>query len=427
LNPPLNIGKYAVFNELGRGATSVVYRAIDPFTNREVAIKVFNPAGFSSDDQRRKFEKLFVTESAMVGKLNHPHIVNIFDASVEGEEHYIVMELVRGTGLDAHAEPDTLLPIPTVMQIVFKCCTALDFAHRQGIIHRDIKPANIMLCDNGDIKITDFGAALMPNMEQTQLSGVGSPAYMSPEQVREETLTHQTDIYSMGVVLYRLLTGHLPYDAETAYTLIHKIMNEAPHDVRELRPEVSSELARIVHRAMEKKLAARYSDWVEFASDLAACVSPAKVQQKNIADSEKFNLLKTLSFFDGFSEVELWEVLRVSEWRKLPANTVLVKEGDVGSSFFIIADGEVRVTKMQKLLSILKKGDCFGEMGYIEQIKSTRSATITAASDVTLMKIKADALMQASDNLQLKFNRTFLRILVRRLATTNKELASIMG
>ncbi len=426
MNPvPLNIGKYAVFEELGRGATSVVYRGIDPFTNREVAIKVFNPAGFANDDQRRKFEKLFMTEAAMVGKLNHPHVVNIFDASVEGEQLYIVMEFVRGKALDAYVEPDHLLPIPSVMQIVFKCCTALDFAHRQGIIHRDIKPANIMLCDSGEIKITDFGAALMPSMEQTQLAGVGSPAYMSPEQVREEALTHQTDIYSLGVVLYRLLTGHFPYDAENAYALIHKIMNEAPHDVRSLRPEVSAELARIVHKAMEKKLSARYRNWADFAADLAACVSPAKVAEKVIQDSEKFNLLKGLAFFEGFSDVELWEVLRISAWRKLPAGTALVKEGDIGSSFFILAGGEVHVTKLHKLLSTLKAGDCFGEMAYIEQAKSMRSASITAATTVTLIKIKAEALAEASDNLQLRFNRMFLKILVRRLSAANTELAAL--
>ncbi|HEY3325992.1 MAG TPA: serine/threonine-protein kinase [Novimethylophilus sp.] len=427
MTTPLNIGKYAVFDELGRGATSVVYRGIDPFTNRDVAIKVFNPAGFANDDQRRKFEKLFMTEAAMVGKLNHPHVVNIFDASVEGEQLYIVMELVRGTALDEHAVPDGLLPIASVMQIIFKCCTALDFAHRQGIIHRDIKPANIMLCDNGEIKITDFGAALMPSMEQTQLAGVGSPAYMSPEQVREENLTHQTDIYSLGVVLYRLLTGRFPYDADNAYALIHKIMNEAPHDVRALRPEISSELARIVHKAMEKTLAARYHNWADFASDLAACVRPARVTEKVITDSEKFNLLKGLSFFEGFTEVELWEVLRISGWRKLSAGTALVKEGNIGNSFFILADGEVRVTKVQKLLSTLKTGDCFGEMAYIEQTRSMRSASITAAGTVTLIKIKADALLQASDNLQLKFNRAFLGILVRRLAAANTELASLMA
>jgi serine/threonine protein kinase len=264
-------------------------------------------------------------------------------------------------------------------------------------------------------------------MEKTQLVGVGSPAYMSPEQVRGEPLTHQTDIYSLGVVLYRLLTGRLPFEAESAYTLIHKIMNEAPQDVRSLRPEINSELARIVHKAMEKNLAARYRNWADFAADLAACVSPAKVSEKVVTDSEKFNALKKLAFFEGFSEVELWEVLRVSEWRKLPSGIALMKEGDIGNSFFILADGEVRVTKMQKLLSTLKKGDCFGEMAYIEQTKSTRSATITSSTEVMLIKIKADALMQASDNLQLKFNRTFLQILVKRLASANTELASLVA
>jgi serine/threonine protein kinase len=424
---PTYIGKYMVLAELGRGATSVVYHAIDPFSSREVAIKVFNPAGFSSDDQRRKFEKMFVTESAMVGKLNHPHIVNIFDASVSGEHHYIVMELVEGTGLDAHVNPDTLLPISNVMQIIFKCCTALDFAQRQGIIHRDIKPANIMLCENGDIKLTDFGAALMPSMEQTQVSGVGSPAYMSPEQVREETLTMQTDIYSLGVVLYRMLTGRLPYDAETVYALVNKIMNEEPRFVRELRREVSPELARIVHKSMQKKLSDRYPDWAQFASDLAACVSPTKVEQNGFTDSELYNMLKRLSFFEDFSQVELWEVLRLSICHTLSAGAVLMKEDDVGNSFFIVVEGEVRVTKMHTMLSVLKRGDCFGEMAYIEQGSSRRSATITSATKVTLLKIRGEDLMRASDNLQLKFNRTFLRILVRRLASTNKELASIMG
>ena len=427
MDKPLNIGKYAVLNELGRGATSVVYRGIDPFTKREVAIKLFNPAGFSSEEQRRKFEKLFVSESTMVGKLNHPHVVNILDASVEGEHHYIVMELVNGHALDEFADPDHLLPIPQVMQIIFKCCTALDFASRQGIIHRDIKPANIMLLDSGEIKITDFGAALQVDLEKTQLAGVGSPAYMSPEQVREEQLTHLTDIYSLGVVLYRLLTGRLPYEAEHAYTLINKILTDAPRDVRAVRQEINSELARIVHRAMEKKLTARYQNWADFAADLAACVSPAKVSEKVISDSEKFNTLMSLAFFRNFSEVELWEVLRVSEWRKLDSGIALVKEGDIGNSFFILADGEVRVTKMQKVLSNLKKGDCFGEMAYIEQGKSIRSATITSSTEVMLIKIRSDSLMQASDNLQLEFNRAFLKILVRRLASANTELASLMA
>ena len=428
MTTPKNIGKYYVVGQLGRGATSVVYHARDPFANRDVAIKVFNPAGFSNDTERKKFSKLFMTEAAMVGKLNHPHIINIYDAVVDGDMDYIVMELATGTALDTYDTADKLLPIPTVMQIMFKCCAALDFACQQGVIHRDLKPANIMYDESGGIKITDFGAALMLNMEQTQLAGVGSPAFMSPEQVREDTLTHQSDIYSLGIVMYKLLTGRFPFEADNTFALMHKIVNEAPFNIRSLRPEISEALAAIVHQAIEKDTKKRYLKWADFEADLAACATPSgEKKAKSISDSEKFNMLKAFPFFADFNAVELWEVLHISEWGKVPAGRVLVKEGDVGNAFYLITEGGVYVTKMDKWLTELKPGDCFGEMAYIDQTNSKRSATITAASPVTLIKIDASALEQASDNLQLKFNRAFLRILVKRLAFTNTELASLVG
>ena len=426
-NIPATIGKYQVRSELGRGATSVVYKGFDPFANRDVAIKLFNPEGFANDEQRKKFSKLFITEAAMAGKLNHPHIVNIYDAVVDGEQDYIVMELVSGKALDEHDDANTLLPIQTVMQLMFKCCTALDFACRQGVIHRDIKPANIMYTSSGEIKITDFGAALMLSLEQTQMSGIGSPAYMSPEQVREDKLTHQTDIYSLGVVMFRLLTGRYPFDADNTFALMHKIVNEAPHNIRDLRPEIPETLANIVHRAIEKDTSKRYPQWADLAGDLATCVMPSAQATKSITDSEKFNALKALSFFTDFSDVELWEVLRISEWAKFPTGKVLVKEGDVGSSFFLLTEGEVYVTKTGKMLTALNKGDCFGEMAYIDKANAQRSASIVAAMPVTIIKIKSEALEHASDNLQLRFNRAFLRILVRRLAYTNTELASLVA
>ena len=423
---PKNIGKYKVLNELGRGATSVVYLGHDPFAEREVAIKVFNPAGFSSDEERKKFSKLFMMEAAMAGKLNHPHIVSIYDAVVDGDMDYIVMELVTGTALDIYATPDKLLPMPTVMQMMFKCCTALDFACQQGVIHRDIKPANIMYDENGKIKITDFGAALMLNVEQTQLEGVGSPAYMSPEQVKEDTLTHQSDIYSLGIVMYKLLTGRFPFEAENTFALMHKIVNEVPLNIRDLRPEIPEALAIIVHKAIEKDTKKRYLKWAEFGANLAACVMPSEKKAASITDSDKFNTLKAFPFFADFNEVELWEVLHISEWGKVPTGKVLIKEGDAGKEFYLITEGEVYVTKMNKWLTELKKGDCVGEMAYVDSAVSQRSATIISATPVTYIKIDANALDKASDNLQLKFNRVFLKILVKRLAFTNKELASLV-
>ena len=162
--------------------------------------------------------KAFVTEASLAGKLNHPHIVDIFDAVVEPDHSYLVMEYVPG--IDARGAlraSTTLLPLGKVVEIIFKCIRALEYAFQHGVIHRDIKPGNILLSQDGETKVGDFGASFQQRhgQETTQITGVGSPAYMSPEQIRMETLNQQTDIYSLGVTMYRLLTGRLPYSAST--------------------------------------------------------------------------------------------------------------------------------------------------------------------------------------------------------------------
>ena len=182
------IGKYEIVRELGKGATSCVYEAIDPFVSRRVAIKVVLAEALGDKDHGNRYRKLFLTEASLAGKLSHPHIVSIYDAVADDEASYIVMEYVDGTTLEKYSRPDHLLPVNKVIEIIFKCTKALDFAARQGVIHRDIKPANIMLTGENDIKITDFGAAQTSATETTQITGIGSPAYMSPEQVREQPL-----------------------------------------------------------------------------------------------------------------------------------------------------------------------------------------------------------------------------------------------
>ena len=423
MNIPLqNIGKYQVLTELGRGATGIVYRAHDPFAKREVAIKLFNPIHFAQDEQRANFNKLFLTETSIAGKLNHPHIVNTYDAVVDAEHNYIVMALVQGTALQAHVEIDQLLPIQNVMQLMFKCCTALDFVAHQGIIHRDIKPANILYTNDGEIKITDFGTAVMINADYMEAADV--PAYLSPEQATKGHITHQSDIYSLGVVMFRLLTGRLPYDADDSFSYVDKVINEAAINIRSLRPEIPEKLAFIVHKALEKSLNKRYISWMDVASDLATCVTLVENETKIIADSEKFNALKKIAFFEDFTDVELWEVLRISEWAKFLTGKTLVKEGDFGTSFFMLIKGKVNVTKMGKTLTSLEKGACFGEMAYIDKSKAERSASIISAMPVMLMKIKSAVLEQSSEHLQLRFNRAFLKVLVHRLALANSNIAT---
>ncbi len=421
---PAHIDKYEIVRLLGRGATSSVYLAYDAFTERQVAIKHFSADFIADPEHGQTFRKMIATEASLAGRLNHPHIVGIYDAARGEDNCYIVMEYVEGETLENYGQPDQLLPVEKVIEIIFKCALALDFASRNGVIHRDIKPANIMLCQNGDVKIADFGAAVLSKSDQTQVVGVGSPSYMSPEQVRMDALNHQTDIYSLGVVMFKLLTGRLPFEAESNYALTHKILNEEAPDIRSLRPLLPQRLTQIVARAMHKDLAARYQNWREFARDLARLAS-LDLPQESISDTEKFNALRDLTFFKDFGEIELWEVLRISVWGRVPAGTYLVHEGDEGNFFFIIAAGEVRVTKAGRDLGVKQAGHCFGEMCYIRQGAIARTATVMANTPVTLLKIKANALGSASDGCQLSFNRAFLSILVNRLAEADTELVSV--
>ncbi len=423
---PEKIGKYPIKSKLGVGATSTVYLADDPFVGREVAIKVVYADALRDEEQGRRFKKLFLTEASLSGKLHHPHIAGIYDAVADADYHYLVMEYVPGGTLEKYCTVDNLLPFGEVVEIVFKCCRALDYASRAGVIHRDIKPANIMLGNQSDIKITDFGTALLPLSEHTQLSGLlGSPAYMSPEQVSEETLTHRTDIYSLGVVMYQMLTGRMPFTADNQFGLLYKIVHETPAAISDQRSNVPKILQDMVERAMQKSTAKRYQTWNEFSLDLTNAFAHIELPAGEISDTEKFDTLRKLNFFTDFTDVEIWELLRISSWKRIRANRKLIQEGKLGQSFYIIASGEAKVTKGKKLLSSLKAGDCLGEMAFIKQAQVPRVASVISDTDVVLVKIKAQSLLNASGNLQLRFNRKFLGILVDRLTETDELLLQL--
>jgi eukaryotic-like serine/threonine-protein kinase len=252
---PLKIGKYETLAELGRGATAVVYLADDTFNNRKIAIKVQVKDDSAGEEEARRFEKLFLNEAALVGKLSHPNIVGVFDAVVEGESRYIIMEYVSGGSLKKFCSETNLLPVRQAVLIIFKACRAMDYAFQNGVIHRDIKSANILLSDRDDIKISDFGTAQISHSTHTQIDGfVGSPAYMAPEQINEESPSAQTDIYSLGVVMYELLAGRLPYQASTSVAMINKILNEPPTPLISIRPDLPEKLVQIVETAIQQNV-----------------------------------------------------------------------------------------------------------------------------------------------------------------------------
>ena len=420
------IGKYEVLRELGRGATSEVYLANDPFGDRPVAIKLVRKDALGDMEYGRRFQKLFLTEASLAGKLDHPHIAAIYDAVADEEGSYIVMEYVNGTTLEDFCRVENLLPVPRIIELVFKCSKALDYAHRLGIIHRDIKPANILVTPEGDIKITDFGAALSLGSETTQVTGVGSPAYMSPEQVRDQQLNHQTDIFSLGVVMYQMLTGRLPFKATNNFSMVYQIINVDPTPPSLHRPEIPAAVDLIAKKALQKSLERRYQTWNEFSAALAGVFNELQMTAEQVPETEKFNTLRSLAFFTGFSDVELWQVVRISTWSRHGPNTVLLKEGDAGRSFFILASGRVQVTKRERLLSSLGPGQCFGEMSYLGTRDLQRSATVTTVTDVTLIEIADEALSQSTEACRNRFNAAFLELLVSRLEDANIRVSQLL-
>jgi eukaryotic-like serine/threonine-protein kinase len=422
------IGKYPVIREIGRGGTSRVFLARDPFAEREVAIKVLQFAKDADPETERMMHKAFVAEASLAGKLNHPHIVDIYDAVVEPDRSYLVMEYVPGKTLDEHASPSNLLPLVKVVEIIFKCIRALEYAFQHGVIHRDIKPGNVLLSADGETKVGDFGASFQQRLadKTTQMKGVGSPAYMSPEQLRMEKLSHQTDIYSLGITMFRLLTGRLPFEAGSHVALTYAILNTPPPKPSSHRPELPPLLDEIVMKAIQKNPAARYPSWLDFGKDVTRAFMKLRVDMTTPAptsDSEKFGKLRDMAFFKDFGEVQLWEVVRIATWQSIEPGTVLMRENEQGDSFYVLVDGEVEVTLLGKPLAVLKPGGCFGEILYFADSVERRTTTVTARGKITVVHIKAGALRIATPACQVGFNKAFMRVLVERLAQANRQLA----
>jgi serine/threonine protein kinase len=421
------IGKYQVIRKLGDGATSEVYLCHDEFANRDVAVKIVYQERLNDPQGGKVFRKLFVTEASLAGKLSHPHIAQIYDAVVGDQMSYIVMEYVPGGTLEAFCAPENLLPLDKIVEIIFKCTRALDFAHKLGVTHRDIKPANILIVGGTDIKVTDFGSAITTTGDTTQVTGVGSPAYMSPQQIKEQPLDHRTDIYSLGVVMHQLLSGVLPFNAKNNFSMMYQITTVEPPPPSAHRKEIPPQLDAIVKKAMEKDLDRRYQSWDEMSFDLAEVFRSQEIWRRSdeVADSEKFNTLRAMEFFGEFTDAELWEVLRISSWQDATPGAALIRQGDPGNYFCILASGEVKVTKRNRLLNILNAGECFGEMAYLSRQTNERSADVISLSPSRVITIRLDDLARASDACRHRFDRAFMSILVERLTMANNRLTAV--
>jgi hypothetical protein len=245
--------------------------------------------------------------------------------------------------------------------------------------------------------------------------------------VKEHTLSHQTDIYSLGVVMYQLLAGRLPFQATNNFSLIYQIANVEPQPPSSYRPQIPAALDEIVKRAMAKDLARRYQTWEDFSLDLAEVFRNEGLggHSQKFADSDKFESLRKLSFFANFTDAELWEVARISNWRSAVAGELLMKEGELGNFFCILAEGQVRVARKGKLLNILHTGECFGEMAYLAKDEQLRGADVTVMQESKIISVPTQKLAQASDVCRHKFDRAFMEILVERLTMANARLSGV--
>ncbi|HSD51124.1 MAG TPA: serine/threonine-protein kinase, partial [Candidatus Methylomirabilis sp.] len=272
------LGRYELLEELGRGAMGVVYKARDPQIDRLVALKVLATAPGLDPGEAQQHRDRFQREARAAGRLAHPNIVTIHDVGEDQGRTFLVMELVEGQALDRILRTRRPLPLAEVLTIGEQVASALDYAHRHGIIHRDVKPANILLSREGSVKVTDFGIARITGADTTQAGQTfGTPSYMSPEQVQGLTLDGRSDIFSLGTVLHEVLSGERAFQGETLSTIIYRILHEEPIPLRRLNPAFPEALETCLRKALAKDPDARYAKATDLARDLRTAIEGAEV------------------------------------------------------------------------------------------------------------------------------------------------------
>jgi serine/threonine protein kinase len=427
------IGKYRVIKRLGEGATSEVFLCRDDFHEREVAIKRVRASALGDAVDGPVYARFFAAEAALVGRLQHPNVVQIFDAAPDPTSPYVVMEYVPGTTLRPYCRPDQLLPLELIVEIGFKCAMALGYVYRQGLIHRDVKPANILAITNAagavtDVKISDFGSVLNLQADCTQVHQVGSLAYMSPEQLEGTTLDSRADMYGLGAVLYHLIAGKPPFDAPSQAALMNLIYNEPVTPLSGMRAGVDEAVDAVILKALAKSPNDRYPNWDAFAQALSGLITGHKVprgQLQGVLDSERFNLLRSLDFFSTFGDVELWEVVHRAKWQRFSFGHALYRRGEEGRTFHIIAQGSVEVYRNSKRVALLGAGTSVGEMAYLAPSPELRkhSTDVVVTEATTTISFSPEAMQQLSPASRHLFDEAFTRVLVRRLHAAHEALA----
>jgi serine/threonine protein kinase len=421
---PARIGPYEILGVLGRGQSATIYLGRELFPARDVAIKVYDAQLLSSED-RSVFRSAFLKETLLAKKLTHPNITQVYDAAADDERAYIVMEYAQEGSLERYCVPEGLLKPRRVAHILEHICDALSYANAHGVIHRDLKPANVLMSSQGDVKVADFGGAFtnfafdpMRNMT------VGSPAYMSPEQIERKPATIRSDVYSLGIMMYKLLTGALPFAPGTAAALAARILLgdiSPPSSARAGLPPVFDAIFR---RATARDPALRYGTWEEFASDLRTVSQP---DGATVDAASRIAIIKSLPFFREFDAASLAEAAPMARWFEVRAGSQLVVEDDPGYSFFVLVRGQMRITRRGTLLAIRGAGECLAETAFLSRSGARRFRSITAVTDCTVIEFDPDVLWLASPECTRSFHQAFLHTMAERLNAAEGALAEMLG
>jgi serine/threonine protein kinase len=409
------IGRYEILKKVGQGSKGAVYLGRDPYIERQVAVKTYRLPDNIGSGELEQYQKRFFVEAQSAGSLMHPNIVTIYDAGLHQDFCYITMEYIDGSTLEKFCDPNNLLPLEKVLKSVFSVCKGLEYAHQNEVIHRDIKPSNIMLNSAGQVKITDFSIAYIKRGHSTLVKGLfGSPSYMSPEQVKEERIKENSDLFSLGSVLYELLTGKEAFGGESDYSIMYRIVNEDPPDILESRPGLPKIIGQILSKALAKNPSKRYQSSIDFAYDLRLALRNLKDTPRETHDSELLSYIKSLPFFNNFTERQINQIFSACNLIKFEKGKAIIQEGEIDDSFYILISGQVLVRKGNKDVASLDKGVVFGEMAYLTG--EARSATIISKNDCILLKFSSTLLNRLSESIQLLFFKNFTQTIIKRLS-----------
>lgn len=422
LETPERIGRYELLRELGRGSTGVVYLARDDECDGEVALKLYHSPALRPERAAAR-RKLFLNEARLVGALSHPNIVPVLDAGEIGGNAYIVSRYVRGAEpLSNHTRLTQLLPQRRVVDVLFSCAKALDYAHRRGVVHRDIKPSNVLMSFEGTPMIADFGISVHAETGENAVEGlVGSPSYMAPEQVRYGAATAASDVYALGVLGYELIAGQRPFRGESLSHLVHEVIYASPRPLSQLRANVAPALEGVIARAMEKDPERRFAGALTMAAELAR-VRAAMGEDAGAPDlQERFDLARRMPFFREFGYAEVWDAVSHSDWCTYEEGEEVLPAGSAARCFYLVIDGELGVERAGRCVSRLRRNSAFGELALL--FGRERVTTVRALAPSVLMRMGLAQFEAASTDCRLAFYRRFNRDLFNRLMSVRQDLS----